>query len=61
MIQHEKTGLKFEPGNAEDMIRQLNRMLEEPELTEKLSLQANATSESTYLPEQNYQQLMSIY
>jgi glycosyltransferase involved in cell wall biosynthesis len=36
VVRHEENGLLFKPGNAEDLARQLRRLIEEPGLLEKL-------------------------
>jgi glycosyltransferase involved in cell wall biosynthesis len=40
IVRHEENGLLFEPGDPEDLARQLNRLIEEPGLLEKLGKNA---------------------
>jgi glycosyltransferase involved in cell wall biosynthesis len=37
IVEHEKTGLLFEPGNPEDLARQLKRLIDEPDALSKYS------------------------
>lgn len=43
IVHHGVNGLLFEPGNAGDLTAQLRRLLEEPELLEKLGSRASTT------------------
>jgi glycosyltransferase involved in cell wall biosynthesis len=43
IVHHGVNGLLFEPGNAGDLAAQLRRLLEEPELLEKLGSRASTT------------------
>ena len=37
LVQHEKNGLLFEPGNVEDLKKKINRFIEDPSLIKKLT------------------------
>jgi glycosyltransferase involved in cell wall biosynthesis len=57
MVRHEVDGLLFRPGDADDLARQLQRLLDEPELLPRL--RANAPPVMTM--EEQMQALMGVY
>lgn len=61
LVQHESNGLHFEPGNADDLIRQVKRLTDELGLATMLGQQARQSYEAHYTLERNYQQLVTIY
>jgi len=56
-----RTGLFFEPGNADDLARVMLSAWNQPELLRKLGKQARQEYENKYTAAVNYQQLMKIY
>lgn len=61
LIQHEINGLHFIPGSVEDLVKQVKRLMDDPELSARLGQHARGSYEAHYSPEHNYQQLIAIY
>lgn len=61
LVDHGRTGLLFEPGNAEDLATQIRWMISHPEELARMRQEARAEFESKYTAEINYQRLMEIY
>jgi glycosyltransferase involved in cell wall biosynthesis len=61
MIQNEKTGLHFEPGNEKDLVSKIIKITNEGGFTKSLSDNARKTYLENYTPEKNYSILMNIY
>lgn len=61
LVVTEQTGLKFEPGNAEDLARCVNRVQREPGLAAMMGQNARVVYLARYTPKNNLEQLMSIY
>lgn len=61
LIEHQRTGLHFTAGNAEELVQQVNWMLNHPRDWQKMRLEARLEYESYYTADQNYHQLMEIY
>lgn len=61
LIDHGRTGLHFEPGNADDLIRQVNWMCSRSGEWATFRQQARAEYEANYTPDINYGYLMDIY
>jgi glycosyltransferase involved in cell wall biosynthesis len=61
LIDHGRTGLHFVPGDANDLVRQLNWMRSQPQEWKKLRHAARMEYEAKYTPELNYTYLMQIY
>jgi glycosyltransferase involved in cell wall biosynthesis len=57
LVRHDVDGLLFRPGDADDLARQLQRLLDEPELLPRLS--ANAPPVLTM--DEHMRQLMQVY
>ncbi|MER3457617.1 MAG: glycosyl transferase family 1, partial [Chloroflexota bacterium] len=57
MVHHDVDGLLFRPGDADDLARQLQRLLDEPDLLPRL--RANAPPVMTL--EEQMQALMEVY
>ena len=55
------TGRFFQPGNAEDLVQQIEWVLENPQELRKMRLKARAEFEAKYTAQQNYHKLMDIY
>lgn len=56
-----RTGLLFQPGDPEDLARQVQWALQHPEELSKMRQEARAEFEAKYSAEKNYRQLMEIY
>jgi len=61
LIEHQRTGLHFTAGNAEELVQQVNWMLNHPRDWQKMRLEARLEYESYYTADQNYHQLREIY
>jgi glycosyltransferase involved in cell wall biosynthesis/ubiquinone/menaquinone biosynthesis C-methylase UbiE len=57
VVRHEENGLLFEPGDAEDLARQLQRLIEEPGLLAKLG--ENAGTQQTV--EDSVDEMLDLY
>lgn len=55
------TGLLFEPGNAEDLARQMKLLWENPELCRQMSLAGREKAVREYSEEVYYKRLMAVY
>jgi glycosyltransferase involved in cell wall biosynthesis len=61
MINHGRTGLHFEPGNAWDLADRVIWANEHPDEIGRMSRKARVEYEDKYTPEKNYKMLMKIY
>jgi glycosyltransferase involved in cell wall biosynthesis len=61
IVRDEVTGLQFEPGNAEDLLNKVRRLLSDPPMLEGIGAQCRSEYEAKYHPERNYQGLIDIY
>jgi len=61
MIEHEKNGLLFEPGNSSRLAQMMNRVLFDDELTRKLGNSAREKAISSYSPDRHYHRLIQVY
>jgi glycosyltransferase involved in cell wall biosynthesis len=61
LIQDQKNGLLFTPGNPQDLAAKIHWALEHPQQIQQMRIQARSEFESKYTPQQSYQQLMAIY
>jgi len=61
LVTEARTGLLFEPGNAEDLARKVQWLWNNPEECLRLGLNARREYEERYTPEKNYEMLISIY
>jgi glycosyltransferase involved in cell wall biosynthesis len=61
IIEPGRTGLHFQPGNPEDLVVQVERVLANPAEVTQMRRQARAEFEAKYTLELNYQQLINIY
>jgi glycosyltransferase involved in cell wall biosynthesis len=61
IIEPGRTGLHFEPGNPEDLVIQVEKLLANPAEVNQMRRQARVEFESKYTLERNYQQLINIY
>jgi glycosyltransferase involved in cell wall biosynthesis len=60
IVEHDKTGLKFEAGNADSLIETVQCFLNKSD-RQQLSYNARRAYLTKYTPSTNYQTLMSIY
>ena len=60
-VAHRKTGLLFQPGDAEDLARQVRWSWDHPEDLRDMRAAARREYEHKYTAERNYKMLMSIY
>ena len=61
LIQDQRTGLHFVPGNQQALIKQVNWMIDNPQKWKQMRVQTRLEFEHKYTAEKNYQQLMQIY
>jgi glycosyltransferase involved in cell wall biosynthesis len=61
MIDDGKNGLLFTPGDAEDLSRQMQRLLEDAPMREKMRSAARSEFENRYTAEKNLPQLLACY
>ena len=61
IVDDGRTGLHFEPGNAEDLATKLTELLAQPEKTRAMGIAARREYESRYTAKTNYSLLMRIY
>jgi glycosyltransferase involved in cell wall biosynthesis len=61
LIQDQKTGLLFTPGNPQDLTAKVQWALAHPQQIQPMRIQARSEFESKYTPEKSYQQIMAIY
>jgi glycosyltransferase involved in cell wall biosynthesis len=61
LVEHGRTGLRFRPGDPEDLAAQVGWFLSHPEEHSRLRWEARAEFEAKYTAERNYQTLMKIY
>lgn len=61
LVQHAQNGWHFLPGDASDLRSQANLLLQNSELRQQLAQAGWQSAQHHYQPEQNYQQLMTIY
>ena len=61
LIDHERTGLHFHPGDPEDLAAKVEWLLSHPEALARMRKEARAEYEAKYTAERNYQMLMEIY
>ena len=54
-------GLRFEKGNAADLVHKVRSMIENPERLRQMGIRAHELYEGTYSPQSNYTRLMEIY
>ena len=61
MVEHGRTGLHFESGNAQDLADKIIWSMEHPAEMNRMGRNARAEYEAKYTPEKNYHMLMAIY
>lgn len=61
IVEHGRTGLRFRPGDEEDLAAQVEEMLSDPARLSGMRRAARAEFESKYAAERNYEMLSGIY
>lgn len=61
LVDHERTGLHFAPGDVADLARQLRAAFDQPERMLAMRPAARREYESKYTANENYRQLLAIY
>lgn len=61
LIENGKTGLLFEPGNVDDLVKKILWAKNNPEKMKKMGLNARKEFEEKYTAEKNFMILMNIY
>jgi len=61
LVENNKTGLLFEPGNEQDMAEKVVWAHEHPQEMDRMGQECRQEYEKKYTPEMNYQMLMDIY
>jgi len=61
MVDHERTGLLFEPRSGSDLATQIRRLASDVSLCKRMRTDARREYEDHYTEETNYRQLMDIY
>jgi len=61
LVDEGRTGLLFEPGNAQDLVAKLRWADSHPEEMRVMGMAARREYEARYTPECNYAQLLAIY
>ncbi|MFB3132930.1 MAG: glycosyltransferase [Rhodothermales bacterium] len=61
IVEHERTGLLFRPGDADDLAAQVAWLLDHPTRCRQMGKAARRAFETTYSAERNYEMLMAIY
>src|SRR5262249_30876346 len=60
-INDHRTGLLFNPGDADDLAAKVRWAFDHPEQINAMRVEARREYERKYTPEQNYRMLMAIY
>jgi glycosyltransferase involved in cell wall biosynthesis len=60
VVEDGKSGILFEPGNAEDLIEKVNHLLAHPSGIASMGLHARGLAEMKYSPDQSYQTFLDI-
>jgi len=61
LVEDDRTGLHFQPGNAEDLAATVERAIANPELLQGMRSVVRQEYEQKYTAEANYRRLMEIY
>jgi glycosyltransferase involved in cell wall biosynthesis len=61
LVDHGRTGLHFQPGNADDLVNTLNWVLTHPNDQAQMRKECRVEFETKYTAQANYQQLLEIY
>jgi glycosyltransferase involved in cell wall biosynthesis len=61
LVDPDRTGCLFEPGNATDLSDRVDRLVAQPERLAQMRIQARLEFEAKYTAQANYQQLLDVY
>lgn len=61
LVDDEKTGLLFEPGNAGELAEKMRRLWDDPQACREMGAAGRAKAECQYAPEVYFQRLKGIY
>jgi len=61
IVQNNITGVHFQPGDIDDMVKQLSFLIEHPDLLREMGRNARKEYENKYTPERNFQMIKEIY
>ena len=61
IIEHEKTGMLFEPGNANELADCLQKMIADSTLCDRLAIAGKEYVDKTFSEQQHYSRLMQIF
>jgi glycosyltransferase involved in cell wall biosynthesis len=61
IVQNGITGTHFQPGDMDDMVKQLSFLIKHPGLLREMGRNARKEYENKYTPEKNFQMIMDIY
>lgn len=61
LVEHERTGLKFVPGDEAALTQCLQRIFDEPEQADGMGENARREYLARFTPERNYEMLMDLY
>jgi glycosyltransferase involved in cell wall biosynthesis len=61
IVDHQRTGLHFAPGNADDLVEKVRWLRSHPAAAGSMRAQARLEYETKYTAEGNYAQLLNIY
>lgn len=61
IIEHNRTGLHFRPGDPEDLAKQVEWILSHPAQLGRMRKEARAEYKAKYTADRNYEMLMEIY
>lgn len=61
VVDHEQTGYLFNPGDSDDLARQVRALWDDPDRVAQMSSTARQTYEEKYTPASNLAQLEAIY
>ena len=60
-VEHGETGLLFPPGDAEQLVQQVQRLVDDPDNTRKMREKARRRFEERFTRQRSYDQLIDIY
>ena len=61
LVEDRHTGLKFQPGNSQDLASKIEWAIDHPQQLAQMRLNARAEFEAKYTARKNYSRLMEIY
>ena len=61
IVQNGFTGLHFQSGDIDDMVKQLSFLIGHPDLLREMGSNARKEYEDKYTPRRNFQMIMDIY